>query len=370
MHTKVWIHLLEYLPEIAVKAYIDDAYLWCHLIHIDMLTKAIEITKLWDSLNGQKLNDGKSTICGTTTPARKAIKAAIPTMKLEQTFDALGTRIYTTEKEHFGFPEKTRRKVCNTIDCIGALPIPTKIKSHLIGAKAIPAITYASHISKIPKASLQKIQGAVVKALWRNRPLARAKWLVQLFHGQPHRTDPVLAQAFCSIMDVIRFCYDQPDAVTKLRALWPSRHQFNNSLVARFDESCQIFSLKVDSQLRIRFHDSQPLAIGSICPFDFMQGLKQIAAQCAYENAALHARKDFFRPKGLIDVTASTVFLRKPTFKTPCFPPAEVHFESVIVGCTLTRDRLHAAGLVSSPNCRFCDSTKSPSHCALMCGVP
>ena len=362
VHTKVWIHLLEHLPEISVKAYIDDAYLWCHLIHVDVLTKAIEVTKLWDSLNGQKLNDGKSTIWGTTTPARKAIKKAIPSMKLELTFEALGTRIYTMDKDHFGFQEKTLRKVCNTIDCIGALPIPPKIRSHLIGAKAIPAITYASHISKIPKASLLKIQGAVVKALWRNRPLARAKWLVQLFHGHPHRTDPVLAQAFCCIMDIIRFCFDQPEAIARLKTLWPHRHNLKNSLVARLEESCQVFGLRVDASLRITFHDSQPLAIGSVCPFDFMQGLKHIAAQCAYENAALHPCKDFFKPKGLVDIPTSTVFLRKPTFQTSQFPPAEVHYESVIVGCTLTRDRLHAAGLANSPNCRFCDRTKESLH--------
>lgn len=55
----------------------------------DILSRAVEVTKLWDQLNGQKLNDGKSTVWGTTAAARRAIKAALPDMKLEHTFQAL-----------------------------------------------------------------------------------------------------------------------------------------------------------------------------------------------------------------------------------------------------------------------------------------
>ena len=33
------------------------------------------------------------------------------------------------------------------------------------------------------------------------------------------------------------------------------------------------------------------------------------------------------------------------------------HWESAITGCTLTADRLAAAGLVDSSHCRFCDTT-------------
>ena len=98
-----------------------------------------------------------------------------------------------------------------------------KVKSFLIGSKAIPAITYGAHISRIPKQAIRKMRNVIVKALWNGRPMARSKWLVQLFHGQPHRTDPLLAQAFCCILDVVRFCHQNPQAIDRLQAMWYAR---------------------------------------------------------------------------------------------------------------------------------------------------
>ena len=53
VHTKVWVHLLELLPDLSMRAFVDDAYIWCHLQRIDVLSRAIELTRLWDELNGR-----------------------------------------------------------------------------------------------------------------------------------------------------------------------------------------------------------------------------------------------------------------------------------------------------------------------------
>lgn len=82
VHTKVWIHFLEHLPEVTVKAYVDDAYLWCKIHNLAVLSQAVQVTKLWDQLIGQKLNDAKSTVWGTSTEARKAMTEAFPEMTL------------------------------------------------------------------------------------------------------------------------------------------------------------------------------------------------------------------------------------------------------------------------------------------------
>lgn len=174
LHTKVWFHLLPHLPDITIRAYIDDAYLWCRIQAIADLQQAVEVTRLWDQLNGQKLNESKSIIWGTARLARSSIKQAFPDMKLAHSLDTLGVRVYTTNKDDFGFSEESLDKVCNTIEVIGALPLPTKVRSFLIGAKAIPMITYGAHISKIPKQSLRKIQAAIVRVLWRGRPMVRS----------------------------------------------------------------------------------------------------------------------------------------------------------------------------------------------------
>ena len=59
-YNKVWYHLIENLPGISVRAYIDDAYLWCRILNLHHLQTAIQVTRVWDALVGQKLNPDKS----------------------------------------------------------------------------------------------------------------------------------------------------------------------------------------------------------------------------------------------------------------------------------------------------------------------
>lgn len=74
VYTKVWCHLLEHLPDIFVRAYIDDSYLWCKLQRSQVLDQAIQVTKVWDSLSGQKLNEGKSSGWGISGKPEKSLK--------------------------------------------------------------------------------------------------------------------------------------------------------------------------------------------------------------------------------------------------------------------------------------------------------
>ena len=271
-------------------------------------------------------------------------------------------RIYTSNKADTGFDDKVLHKVLAAVECIGALPIPMKTKSYLIGAKAIPAITYGAHISKITKHVLQRVQGSVVKALWKNRPMARSRWLVLTFHGKPHRIDPVLASAYNCLLEVFRFCFHEPSAILTLRRLWGSRDTLKHSLVMNIAQACSTLGLQVDQELRIRFHHSAPLQVGACAPHDVAPALQQIVQQCAYSYANTTTRKDFCQPTGLLDVYLPTLFARKPTTETPGDVPATVRFESVLVGCTLTRDRLAAAGWCDSSACRFCGQDKETLH--------
>lgn len=211
-----------------------------------------------------------------------------------------------------GFSEQALDKVCNTIDVIGALPLPLKVRSFLLGAKAIPMITYGAHVSKIPKKSIRKVH--FVRALWRNRPIHRSKWLVQLLHGCPHRTDPQIATAYNTILDIFRFCFANQTVVDRLRELWPHRTTLKFSLGDSLDNACDLFGLHVSHDLTLRFGDSGPLPLGRVAPRDVAVALQQLARQVAYEKAACTNRKDFYKPAGLLDFHAATLFVRKPTF--------------------------------------------------------
>lgn len=180
-------------------------------------------------------------------------------------------------------------------------------------------ITDGAYISKTPQSALRKIESTVVRSLWGHRPIARSKWLVQLFHGQPHRNNPKLALAYNSILDLFRFCFDCPHVVPRLKQLWPNRHMLNHSLVKTYEESCAILGLEVTDDLSIRLAES-PASLGCTSPRDIATVLQRMARQTMYVAAKTSKRKDFLQPKGLIDSHASTSFLRKPTFEITGFP--------------------------------------------------
>ena len=356
------------IPAISVRAFVDDAYLWCHLQNIAILSRAVQVTRLWDELNGQKLNDGKSSIWGTSRSARKILVNTFQGMKLVHALDALGTRIYTSDRDDFQFSSQTLNQVCSAIEAIGALPVPVRTRAHLIGAKAIPKITYGSHISRTPKASLQKIQNAVAKALWHGRPNIRSKHLVLTFFGQPHRIDPFIAMAVNCLIDISRFCFETPSAIPMLQALVANRSAPKHSLAASFQKACETLGLDVDETLAISFHGSKPLPLGLVPPKTLRSFLKHLAIQAQYHAVQHGKRKDICKPSGLLDFSLSTEFLKHPTFQTAHFPSAISHFESVLVGCTLTKDRLFASGWAEDSKCRFCGKVKETlAHIVFQC---
>lgn len=230
---KVWRHLLDHLPEIFVRAYIDDSYLWCKLQHSAVLAKAVELTRIWDLLSGQKLNEGKSSIWGTDTRAKKTLQYNFPGFPVVLELDVLGTKVYTSDRSCFGFFDARLRKILHDTENIAALPAPKKIRSFLIGAKIIPQFSFGAHITKIPKKAIKAIQNAIAKALWVGHPMWRSKQLLQCVLSQPHRAHPIFAGAYLTILETARFsnqayleckCPTQPSqqSTDRFRFAWDS----------------------------------------------------------------------------------------------------------------------------------------------------
>ena len=209
-YNKVWCHLLDHLPEVFVRAFIDDAYLWSKLEHCEYLHKALEVTKVWDKLVGQQLNEAKSSMWATTSNGRKTAKEFFPHLPLRLEVEVLGTMMYTSERDAFHFDDKRLRKVLDDSENIAALPVPHKIRVFLIGTKILPQISFGAHISKIPQQALNSIQNAIARALWVGRPKWRSRQLLQAVLSQPHRTDPRIACAFSTVLECIRMCHTLP----------------------------------------------------------------------------------------------------------------------------------------------------------------
>ena len=83
MYNKVWYHLLEHLPSICARAFVDDSYLWCKLINISALDEALRITELWDQLVGQLFNPTKSSMWSSHAKGRTALRLSFPTFPVD-----------------------------------------------------------------------------------------------------------------------------------------------------------------------------------------------------------------------------------------------------------------------------------------------
>lgn len=93
--------------------------------------------------------------------------------------------------------------------------------------------------------------------------------------------------------------------------------------------------------------------------------LNHLAAHTCYITAGITPRKDIQTASGFLDIKmtlsakARMAAMPNPGFSCP------FRWESAVAGCTLTADRLAAAGLVDSPACRFCRLAKeSVKHIA------
>ena len=369
-YNKVWYHLVENLPGIAVRAYIDDAYLWCRIIDLHHLKTAVQLTGVWDALVGQKLNAGKSSLWSNNAHGRKHLKAMFADFVIVTEFEVLGTRLYTSAKSPFGFSEKSLKQALCDIDNIAVLPVSQKIKSFLIGAKVIPRLTFGAHISRIPKRALDQIQNAIVRCLWFGRPKWRSKWLVQALLSAPHRTEPTFACAYQVVLETIRSCYLQPALFQQLQRTMGKADTLPHSLANRLQLACETLGLEIDHNLCLSFQGSKPTSIIDLSPQDARRALQAVCRHACYARAISTPRKDFCKPQGIFDHQLSTLFLARSPATTPGELPMKVRFESVVVGCSLTNDRMAATGWATSSDCRFCQTAKeSMNHLTSDCYI-
>ena len=281
MYTKVWCHLLEHFPEISARAYIDDSYLWCRLQHSAVLSKAVELTKVWDLRSGQKLNEGKSSAWGTSTEARKVLKSTFPDVPIVLELAVLGTIIYTSERSNFCFSEARLKKILDDTDNIAALPVGKSVRSFLIGAKIIPQMSFGAHITKITQQSLKKIQNAVAKALWVGQPMWRSKQLLHVILSKPHRTDPLTAGAYNTVLEVVRLCHNSPSAIPQVLNTW-NQPTGNHSLAESLKAAFEFLGIDYDSDINISFMNSPPVSIFDLSPKCISKPLQNIARHACY----------------------------------------------------------------------------------------
>ena len=361
MYMCAWVLMIRRLPSLTARVFIDDSYLWTSLANRQVLCDAISVTKLWDDLSGQKLNLDKCTVWGSDTASRRAVKLLFPQMHFAASFDVLGTLIVTDNKPATHLTEEKINKILADTKNVGALPLCMPEKTKLLGGKVLPQITFGACINLIPKVSLKQLSSGVAAALWKNRPHWRSNLVIGLL-SKPHRVDVVLSRAYCTLLDFIRYVKAVPHAVAMCKQLFLDIPKTKHSLMRNVVEAANVFGLSICQDLCFSFHGSQPIAALDLNPHDLKTLLQSLARNASYHTAQTRVRKDFSKPVGMLDHGLTRAVLPKITNQTVGKLPVSALFDSVQTGCLLTNDRLCAAGLVDSPSCRFCNTSKESAH--------
>lgn len=111
LHMAVWAIFVKRFP-IECAVFIDDAYIWAKADRIFWLQRAIDVvTKFWDSLVGQNLNDRKSQIWATSCEGRKKIRNSFPDMELVHVIDILGSKVQTSDARSVKWDPKKSYKI-------------------------------------------------------------------------------------------------------------------------------------------------------------------------------------------------------------------------------------------------------------------
>ena len=353
--TMVWTRLIARLPNICAKAFIDDAYLWARISHLQSLRDAWQVTALWDEITGQQLNEKKSSLWATSTQSRALASEAFPNIPIKLEIEVLGAIVYTSERLACSFSLSKTLMIVADVKNIGALPLPRDSKSHLIGCKAIPRCTFGAGVTRMPKADVQKIQNEVATVLWDGRPHWRSRWLVLGFLAKPHRIEPLIARAYSTVLDFLAFIEHSAENFAKVRqsACLQTKPKF--ALCNQFQDACAMLGLKFDgSSFSLSFVGSLAVPLQRLQKRTVKPLLQQLAVQTCYTWANSKTRKDFQRPTGVLDTDWSFRFRSKYRDHWTDDVLTNSIFDSVIVGCTLTLDRIKAAGREDKDSCRLC----------------
>eukprot|EP00438_Fugacium_kawagutii_P018531 Skav213257 [mRNA] locus=scaffold1311:167701:170460:+ [translate_table: standard] len=361
-----WAAVISSIPHVDHYAFIDDAYLMASGQHFDHLCSALDATKLYDALVGQKFNLSKSEAWATTKRAKTKLAERVPDVPIVDAFQVLGTFVKTTAKSKTIDACSTATFIRNVIHDIGALPISMQKKSFLISVKAISKLLYHPEIKPWPKMMIDKLASTVAAALWGNRPHWRSIHLLFACFTCPALCHPALAIATRVIMHVI----SQLRKDTIFFQMWIDLCNLQKiiprGLLDAFFKACEVLGFLFQPPFHVKF-------LGRIVGFLNLQP-KTLARMCRL--ASTQSLFSDFLQSGRDDVCVGGSSFLDNELAPPGDPrepwrAAEWDgniLPSPLTGCLPTANRLYQAGLLEESKCRFCEHHHEDiQHLAMHC---
>lgn len=358
LHMAVWAWLISNIDGVEFCAFIDDTYLWTRLPFIDKLVDAVRATELWDSLCGQFLNAGKCEVFATSCALRKSLRLAFPRMKVVEVVNILGAHIQTTKKNVGSFPLSKLQAALRDCESIRSLPCDSYKRAQILATKVLPQVSFAPQLNFLPKRLLARLQCAIADALWQNRPMWRSKHLLLGVIHKVHKLDPFLFRAVATITESVRFLQSSDNARRLWEQLYEQDQLLEQAWMTHFGQACHILDLDWCSPFCFSVLDAPAVNFLDFSARDLKCILTSLAANKCYHTACLMPRKDIQKAVGFLDRAMALSAKRKLAGIPNVGYSFLCHWESALIGCTLTADRLAASGMIDSSLCRLCNAEK------------
>ena len=367
-----WSQLMAQFETIQSWVYIDDAYLLCHAQHLEQLKLAMDCTAMYDILCGQTTNLAKSNGWATSKQSKASLRAVFPELQIVDWFKVLGAQIKTNSKRKVLEVSTKSHSIRTLIQDIGSLPVSFRAKVTLLGAKAIPKLTFQSELNRWPNKTIENLTSCVVSALWGNRPIWRSQDLLFALATNPCRTQPACAVAASAIANIITRCATD----STFFDIWCEVVAFNKTvpygIVDALLKAFSVVGLEFVPPASLRWLDFPVQAFVDFTPKSIRRLLRVSSMQHLYMNACKSARNDLVwgGSSGVLDPDLSPLGPRsvKPWF-TDSFKCDETILVGPLTGACPTADRLYKSELASTSSCRFCNGCKETIHHLVECDV-
>ena len=367
-----WSQLMKQFESIQSWVYIDDAYLLCRAQHIEQLQLAMNCTSMFDELCGQSTNLAKSNGWATSKQAKAALKRSFPELQIVDWFKVLGAQIKTNSKRKVLEVSTKSHAIRTLIQDIGSLPVSLRSKVLLLGAKAIPKLTFQAELNRWPNKTIENLISCVVSALWGSRPIWRSQDLLFALATNPCRTQPAHAIAATTIANLVGRCATD----STFFALWCEVVAFNKTvpygIVDAILKAFAVVGLDFVPPASLRWLDFPVQSFVDFTPKAIRRLLRVASMQQLYMTACRSARNDLSwgSSSGVLDPDLSPLGPRsvKPWF-ADSFKCDETILVGPLTGACPTADRLYKSEIASSSFCRFCNNCKETIHHLVECKV-
>ena len=348
-----WTAVMKVFPNIKSFVFIDDGYLMTNAGHLDELAQAIQTTRLFDTLVGQKFNPDKSAGWATSKKAKNDMSQLIPDIPCSDFTEVLGAFVKSCSKSKTFDTIAHGEIIRQVLKDIFSIPVGLKHKAFLVGSKVISKMLYLPELNPWARLSLDSFQSNILGVLWGDRPHWRCAELVFALLTNPVRSHPQHAIAAQIIMNISTRCRKDNEFFQMWCSLCLAQKTITKGLLDVLIKSCATLDLIFKPPDSIEFLGKK-FSFLEVTPRLLRRILRIASGQSLYKAAINSSRKDLQNwGSGVIDSDLSVFREPRKPWKLQGLDSATV--VGPMVGACPTANRLYKGGLLTTPKCRFCD---------------